>query len=503
MPAPRLVDDVTEDPIVELELDDALRPRVAAGVRWGAIDQVSQVIVRFGTTLVMARLLDPADFGLFALAMVVGNLAGLVVGVGMSDALIQRRSLQPGHVATAYTISAASGLLLAGAIAGGSSVLAAVLGDGDVIPVLLALSVMVLLESIERTPNDMLVRSLLMREYYLSSTIATAVSAAAGLAVAFGGGGVWALVTMALSEALVATVLAWVFSMRAGVWRPTMGFHRDRARSLAGFGAIVTGGRLAGYGQSNFDNFVVGRVLGAAPLGYYALAYRTVLLPIVKVSEVIGATAFAAFSGVQDDLERLRRGVTQANCYVAMVCLPATVGLSVCAPMLVPAVLGDRWRPAIVLVEVLALGGPALSFVRLESSLYKALGRPSIGLAMSFGQLALVVPAYLVGAHWGAKGVAAAVVLVGYATLPVVFVVRSRLLRQPLREQLLPLLPIVVATAVMTMAALAVRSALVDHTSNSLTLAATVLAGALTYGIAMLALERDLLVQALADLRRT
>ena len=88
-------------------LDDHLRPRVAAGVRWGAIDQIAQVIVRFGATLVMARLLDPGDFGLFALAMVVLNLAGLVVGVGMSDAIIQRRELQPGHVTTAFTISAA------------------------------------------------------------------------------------------------------------------------------------------------------------------------------------------------------------------------------------------------------------------------------------------------------------------------------------------------------------------------------------------------------------
>ena len=472
-------------------------------MRWGAIDQVSQVIVRFGATLVMARLLEPSDFGLFALAMVVGNLAGLIVGLGMSDALIQRRELRPGHVTTAFTISAASGVVLAALIAGGSRFLADVLGDRDVVPVLVVLSVMVVLEGIERTPNDMLVRSLVMREYYISSTIATAVSAVVGLAVAFGGGGVWALVSMAVSEALVATTLAWVFAMRARVWRPRVGFQRERARSLAGFGAIVTGGRMAGYGQANFDNFVVGRVLGATPLGYYSLAYRTVLLPIVKVSEVIGATAFAAFAGVQDDLDRLRRGVTQANCYVAMVCLPATVGLSVCAPMLVPAVLGDRWRPAITLVEVLALGGPALSFARLESSLYKALGRPSIGLAMSFGQLALVVPAYLIGSHWGVNGVAAAVVISGYATLPVVFTVRAHLLEQRLRDQLTPLLPIAAATAAMAGAAGLARWALLDHTSNLLALAATVAAGAVTYGVAMMTLERSLLADALADLRRS
>jgi len=164
----------TESPAGDpASLETELRPRVAAGVRWGAIDQVVQVIVRFGVTLVMARLLQPSDFGLFALAMVVGNLAGLIVGLGMSDAIIQRRDLAPGHVTTAFTISAASGVGLAALIAGGSHVLADVLGDADVAPVLMALSLMMVFAGIERTPNDMLVRSLLIREYYISSTIAT------------------------------------------------------------------------------------------------------------------------------------------------------------------------------------------------------------------------------------------------------------------------------------------------------------------------------------------
>jgi O-antigen/teichoic acid export membrane protein len=483
--------------------DDQLRPRVAAGVRWGAIDQIAQVIIRFGTTIVMARLLEPGDFGLFALAMVVGNLAGLIVGLGMSDAVIQRRHLAPGHVSTAFTISAASGVGLAALIAGGSGVLAHLLGERDVAAVLVALSVMVVLEGFEKTPNDMLVRSLLMREYYISSTIATVISAAAGLSVAAGGGGVWALVTMALTEAVVATILGWVFAIRAGVWRPRVGFERARARSLGGFGAIVTGGRIAGYGQTNFDNFVVGRVLGATPLGYYSLAYRTVLLPIVRVSEVMGATVFSAFSGVQTDLVRLRRGVTQATCYIGMVCLPATVGLSVCASMLVPVVLGERWRAAVPVVQVLALGGPALSFARLDSSLYKAVGRPAIGLAMSMGQLAMVVPAYLIGSHWGIAGVATAVVIVGYASLPVFVEIRARLLEQHRMEQITPLAPIALATAAMALAALLAREVALDHLSNAAALAVTVATGVVIYTGALWLLAGGLLEGALTDLRRS
>jgi PST family polysaccharide transporter len=308
---------------------------------------------------------------------------------------------------------------------------------------------------------------------------------------------------MALSEAAVASTLAWVFALRAHVWRPSVGFDPKRARSLAGFGAIVTGGRLATYGQQNFDNFVVGRMLGAVPLGYYALAYRTVLLPIVKVSEVIGQTAFAAFAGVQENLVRLQRGMRQANCYVALVCLPATVGLSVCASMLVPIALGERWRPAIHVVELLALGGPAFSLARLDASLYKAVGRPSIGLAISGVQLGVAVPAYLIGAHWGINGVAAAVVIASYGTLPVVLAVRSRLLQQRIRDQVAPLVPILVATAAMAGAAFLVRYSVLGRTSRSLALLATVVTGVVVYGGGMMLLARQLLVEALADIRRS
>jgi O-antigen/teichoic acid export membrane protein len=333
--------------------------------------------------------------------------------------------------------------------------------------------------------------------------IATLISSVVGISMALDHHGVWALVGMALSEAVVATALAWALALHAGVWRPRLGIERTHARSLAGFGGLVTGARVAGYGQSNFDNFVVGRVLGATPLGYYSVAYRMALLPIVKVSEVIGATAFAAFAGVQDDLVRLRRGVRQANCYVAIVCLPLTVGLSVSAAVLVPVALGDRWRPAVHVVELLALGGPAFTLVRLENSLYKALGRPSISLAMSAMQLTLTVPAYLIGSHWGIDGVAIAVVASTYATLPIAAVVRGKLLRQRMRDAITPLAPILLATGAMAGLTLVVRVALVDRTSAVVTLLAMVASGAAVYGAVLLLLARGLVLEALTDLRRS
>jgi hypothetical protein len=154
-------------------------------------------------------------------------------------------------------------------------------------------------------------------------------------------------------------------------------------------------------------------------------------------------------------------------------------------------------------VELLALGGPAFSISRLESSLYKALGRPAIGLALAGVQLVVSVPAYLIGSHWGIGGVAAAVVIASYATLPLVLGVRARLLAQRMRDQIGPLAPICAATAAMAAASLLVRGIAEPRLPTWAALLSTVTAGVVVYSAAMLLLARGLLSAALADIRRS
>lgn len=481
---------------------DELRPAVASGVRWAAVDQTVQVVVRMGTTVALARLLAPRDFGLFALAIVVVNLGNLIVGFGLSEALIQRSRLEDRHVVSSFTLSAASGVAVAVAVALGAPLIARVFRQDDLTPILFVIAGTFVLGGVERTPNDMLVRRLRMREYYLSSTAATVLGAVVALSAAAAGAGVWALVAMTVTEGVVATALAWGFAVRAGAWRPRLGVDRDAARDLASFGATVTGGRFLGFAQANLDNMIVGRYLGAAPLGVYAVAYRTVLLPITKMSEIMGATAFAAFAGVQHDLTRLRSGVRQANLYVAIVCLPVTTGMAITASIAVPLVFGERWATAGTVVALLALVGPAISFTRLDDSLYRAVGRPGLALKLGAADVAAALPATIIGARWGVEGVAVGVVVSSYVALPLVLSVRARILEQRLRDQVAPIVPIVAATAFMAAGAWLTRRLLEARVGAIPTLAGTAGAGAALYAGAIARLAPATASAAYHDLRR-
>lgn len=455
---------------------------VGAGIRWGVIDQGAQVVLRLATNILLARILVPRDFGVVALAVVVVNFAVILSGLGLGSALIQRRELTERHVTTAFTTSAAFGVLLAGAVAIGAWPAAVFFREDALRGLLPALGLTFVFRGIEVTPNDVLVRELRFREYYLSSTIATTVSCAVGVAAALLGAGVWSLVWMMCSESALAAALAWVFAIRAGVWRPAVGFDRRCFRDLIGFSSYVTGSQLVSYGNNNGDNLIIGRVLGATALGYYGFAYRLMILPLQRFGGIVSQSAFPALANVQDDVEQLRSGYVTATRYVAAVCFPITVGIAVAAPLAVPVLLGDRWRPSVPVLQILALSGPMLSLNRLTDALFRAIGRANWNFWLNTGSLAIHVAAFLIGVRSGIRGVAVAFVFATFAMIVPALLLAARTLRSPWTFLVRPVAPIAAATVLMAMVVLALVTAL-ERTSLApvVALALVVLAGAAAY----------------------
>src|SRR6185436_1505247 len=192
------------------------------------------------------------------------------------------------QVTSAMTASALMGVVLALIVAVLSGPISSFFNTPAAHAPLAVLSVIFLFKGIEGVPNDMLRRDLHFREFVLSSTIGGVVSGIVGVSLAFAGAGIWSLVAYALTDSIVSTSLAWVFAIRARVWRPRFGLHRKSLRELAGFSSYLVGARSLAYVQLNGDNFAIGRALGAQQLAYYGLAFRVMVLPVQKISEVLG-----------------------------------------------------------------------------------------------------------------------------------------------------------------------------------------------------------------------
>jgi PST family polysaccharide transporter len=481
---------------------DQLALRASSGLRWGAFNQGTQQVVRLAVQIVLTKLLAPSDFGAMALALVVINVGTLIGALGFAQALVQRHQITRRHVAVAFTTSGLFGLALMIIVFIGAGTFASWFNEPDLGPLLRVLSVMFLLRGFEGVPNAMLVRRLFIRDFVLSSTIATAAGAAVGIVMAVAGAGLWSLAGMAVVESFVATALAWTFATRAGVWRPQLSMHFATLTDLLGFSAAASGTRMLIVAQGSIDSIVVGRQLGTEALGQYSLGYRFLFLPLDRLLDAIGGVLEPVLATLQDDKARFQETLMRVERYVCALYVPLTLGTAVVAHDLVLVVFGPEWLPAVPALQILSLNGLRLALVRLHAYACEARGHPRAGLVVIGAQVALGAPASIIAAHYSIVWVAVAFTVTGWIVVPLSFVFLHRITGLGVVRQVMGLRGVLVSSAIMVVAVLAVQHALDPVASRGAILVAGVLTGVAVYLVAILVMDRSLLTGALRDVTR-
>lgn len=376
---------------------------------------VAMQVSRLAVAILLARLLTPHEYGLAAMALVFTTLVLIVSDLSLGAALIQRKQITEADRSTVFWMSLAIGLLftLAGVALAGP--IAAFYGEPQVRTLFVALSLTFVLTSLQVTQASLLQREMDFRALTGRRTAAVILGGVAGVTLAALDYGPWALVGQQIVVSLVSTALLWTFSP----WRPRWTFSWASLRDLGGFGLNLFGARLVNYFSRNADSLLIGRVLGSAALGVYAVAYNVVLTPVSRLVTPLQDVLFPAYSRLQDQRGRLAAAWLRVNEFTCAVLAPALVGLIVVAPDFVPVVLGDQWRGGVRVVQVLAGVALIQALGASGTKIFEALGRPGTVFRMTFVEFAALIPALVVGLQWGVVGVAAAYAAV---TAPLTFV---------------------------------------------------------------------------------
>ena len=246
---------------------------VVRGVGWVMASQVSTQVLALLTSVVVARFLGPHEVGLAAEALVFGSLALVIVDFGFGSAIIQRPTLTEADRSTAFWAGAILGLALTLFGVGLSWPIASLYGEPRVQPLFAVLSLSFLFTAPSIVQGALLTRELRFRSLEVRTIIATTASSATGIALAVLGFGAWAIVAQDLVITSVGSALLW----RASSWRPRLIFSIASLRGMAGYTSHVFGSKALQWGTVNLDNFLIGRFLGAAPLGAYTLAFSVML----------------------------------------------------------------------------------------------------------------------------------------------------------------------------------------------------------------------------------
>lgn len=453
--------------------------------------------------LALARLLAPADFGLFALAAVFTSLFRVFAEVGLTRAIVQRPEIDDEYLSTAFWTSLVAGIALFGLSLLAGELIVRISGQPIVPMVVAALSLRFVLTAGVSVHMAILSRRLEFWSLSWREVAGALVGGIAGVAIAVQGGGVWALVGQAVATVGVRAALLWV----AVPWRPSRSFSWAKFRDLWSFGGRLLSARLLMYLIQNTDNLLVGRFLGPVLLGYYALAYKILLFPLIEVGNVVGRVAFPALSKVSTDQRRLTQGFLEATRYVSFLLVPTMAGLVIVAPWFLEVVFSAKWLPAAGVLRLLAAAGIVQGITSTIHPALQAAGRPDLQLRWTLAAVAVYLPGFAIGLRWGIEGVAAGFLVVTVLLMPLQFRYLATVMPVRPADVLHALRPALTAAAVLTLVLAPLQSKLARAVTlpSAVELLILLAVGAAVYAVVALFGFRRELGRALHDVlgRRT
>jgi O-antigen/teichoic acid export membrane protein len=462
----------------------ALSGAVLTGASWSAISRAASQVISLISVTVVARLVPPQAYGLVGMAQVMIVFISLFRDIGSAAAIIQRRDITDRFVSSMYWANLGLGscaTVLCWLIA---PAFAWFYRDAAVTNVIRMLSLTFLFGSIAVVPNALLTRQLNFKDIAKAELISGVASLVTAIVLASRGAGVWALVGATLVNTVAGTLLlSWLVR-----WRPRCEFDWADIRSMAGFGLSLSAFNIVNYFARNADNALVGRYLGALPLGYYRLAYNLMLYPVTGIAYTLGQVLLPAYSRIQGDYERLRRAYLRSVAAVSLLTFPMMAGLAVVSKEAVLVILGPKWLPAARILLILAPVGLLQSVVTTVGQIYVVTGRTD--LMFRWGSLfgVVTVLSFVAGLHWGVEGVAIAYAIVWLLAAIPVLLPPCRLIQLPLTDYGKALWPSTKCTIIMLLTVAPLRillGALWSHKPTAVLIPCTI-AGAAAYCAAVM-----------------
>lgn len=381
-------------------------------LKGGAISMVASAIniaVQVISTIVLARLMLPEDFGLVAMAIAVTGFASIFVDLGTRDAIAQRGTITEGETSALVWMTFAIGLVCTLTLITAAPFVARFYHSPQLEQVTQALSLTFLLPALYCQQYALMRRALMFNTLAVIDIISYVLSVVVAITLAYEGHGYWALVARQVLVQLFSMIGVW---LTCGWWPGRPSFD-SRVKDLVRFGLNITGFTMTDYVAKSADRIGLGYTYGPRDLGFYQNASLVYDNPISLFASLHNI-ATVTLSKLRDDLARLRRAWATALSSLTFFAAPAFAILAVVAQDLVVVLLGSRWLEAGMILTILALRGPAHVVERTLGWLHVAAGRADRWRRWGFLNCAVMLAALLCGLPFGVIGVAAAYALSTY-----------------------------------------------------------------------------------------
>ncbi len=349
----------------------ANKSKVKWALFWNYLQKTSGHVLKFLIGITLARLLDPAHFGLIAMVSVFTSFSNRVIGLGLSSALIQKKEIDDLDCNTVFYTNLALAISCYAVLFASAPYIAEFYNEGSLVALVRVCALNLILNAISAIQFTLISKELKFKSSFRVSIISAILGGATSIGLAYYGLGVWALV----AGTIMTNSLRAILLLNHRLWRPTMHFSLQRLQTLLPFGGKVTLLGVIEVFFSNLHTIVIGRLFNASTLGFYARANSLQQFAATGITEPLQGVIFPALSKVQDKPQELKTTHFRSLEMTVFLVLPAMLYLSIEAHAIVSVLLGTKWLPAAPLLQISCGIGSLLPIRHHCSMTLKSVGR--------------------------------------------------------------------------------------------------------------------------------
>lgn len=426
-------------------MDNNIKAKVFSGLFWKFGERIIAQLVTFCVSVVLARLIAPSEYGTIALVMVFISIADVFVTSGFGNALIQKKNADNIDFSSVFYFNIVFSIIVYFVLCFSAHGIAIFYGNVILEQVIKVLGLRIPIAAINSVQQAYVSRNMLFKRFFWSTLFGTLLSGFIGIAMAYQGYGVWALVGQYLTNTIVDTTILWL-TVR---WRPTFCFSFSRVKVLFSYGWKLLCAGLLDTGYSQLRNLVIGKAYSADDLAFYNKGEQLPNLLVVNINTSISSVLFPAIASQQDNSGRVKAMTRRAIKISSYIMWPAIIGLCVIAQPLIDMLLTEKWLESVQYLQIISFSYVFWPIHTANLEAIKAMGRSDLFFKLEIVKKIIGIIVLIIAIPYGVKAIACSAVLASALSTFINAYPNRKLLNYSYREQFRDIFPSIVLASIM------------------------------------------------------
>ena len=444
---------------------------------WRFAERCGAQLVTFIVSIVLARILVPEDYGQIALITVFTTIMQVFVDSGLGTALIQKKDADDLDFSSVFYFNFVICLVLYVVMFAAAPFIAGFYGDSSLTPIIRVISLTIIISGVKGIQQSYVSRNMLFKRFFYSTLGGTIISAFLGIALAYTGFGVWAIVGQQLSNTAIDTLILWLTVK----WRPKRMFSWRRLKVLLSFGWKMLASSLLDTVYNNVRSLIIGKMYSSSDLAYYDQGKKFPNVIVTNINTSIDSVLLPTMASAQDDADRVKSMTRRAIKTSTYIMAPLMMGLAFCAEPIVGLVLTDKWLPCVPFLRIFCITYMFYPIHTANLNAIKAMGRSDLFLKLEIVKKVVGIALLLSTMWFGVMAMAYSLLISSVLSQIINSWPNRKLLRYGYLEQLKDILP---GIALAVLMGGCVNLVGLFHLTNIVTLLIQIPLGALMYIVA-------------------